>query len=127
VSDASASSSAELRRTAEQLIGSDLDGRYRIDALLGSGGMGAVFRGWHRFMDHAVAVKVLRPNLASDPTAAKRFVREARGTLKVDSDHAVKVLDFAITNDGLLYMVLELPSARSSPTTARWRRGARCG
>jgi len=113
MSDSSASGSAELRRTAERLIGTDLDGRYRIDELIGAGGMGAVFRGHHKFMDQAVAIKVLRPTLASDPSAARRFVREARGTLKVDSEHAVKVLDFAITDDGLLYMVLELLEGRT--------------
>ena len=108
-----AASSTEIARAAEALVGSELDGRYRIDALLGSGGMGAVFRGYHRFMDQAVAVKVLRPHLARDPSAVKRFVREARGTLKIASDHAVKVLDFAVTDAGLLYMVLELLDGRT--------------
>ncbi len=108
-----AASSTEIARAAEALVGTELDGRYRIDALLGSGGMGAVFRGHHRFMDQAVAVKVLRPHLARDPSAVKRFVREARGTLKIASDHAVKVLDFAVTDAGLLYMVLELLDGRT--------------
>jgi len=108
-----AASSTEIARAAEALIGAELDGRYRIDALLGSGGMGAVFRGHHRFMDQAVAVKVLRPHLARDPSAVQRFVREARGTLKIASDHAVKVLDFAVTEGGLLYMVLELLEGRT--------------
>ncbi|MBK7072629.1 MAG: serine/threonine protein kinase [Myxococcales bacterium] len=108
-----AASSTEIARAAEALVGTELDGRYRIDALLGSGGMGAVFRGYHRFMDQAVAVKVLRPHLARDPSAVKRFVREARGTLKIASDHAVKVLDFAVTDAGLLYMVLELLDGRT--------------
>jgi tRNA A-37 threonylcarbamoyl transferase component Bud32 len=108
-----AASSTEIARAAEALIGAELDGRYRIDALLGSGGMGAVFRGYHRFMEQAVAVKVLRPHLARDPSAVQRFVREARGTLKIASDHAVKVLDFAVTDAGLLYMVLELLDGRT--------------
>ena len=57
--------------------------------------MGAVLRARHLFMDQDVAIKVLRPTLARDPNAARRFVREARGTLAVDSEHAVKVQDFA--------------------------------
>ncbi|MEZ4402152.1 MAG: serine/threonine-protein kinase [Kofleriaceae bacterium] len=109
----SAGGSAEIAQAAEALVGQELDGRYRIDALLGAGGMGAVFRGWHRFMDTPVAIKVLRPHLARDPHAAQRFVREARGTLKVASEHAVKVLDFAVTDGGLLYMVLELLEGRT--------------
>ncbi len=108
-----ADSSGELTWQVERLIGTDLDGRYRIESLLGKGGMGAVLRARHTFMDQAVAVKVLRPTLARDPNAARRFVREARGTLKVESDHAVKVLDFAITEDGMLYMVLELLEGRT--------------
>ncbi|KAB2892366.1 MAG: serine/threonine protein kinase, partial [Kofleriaceae bacterium] len=100
----SADSSGELTWQVERLIGTDLDGRYHLEDLLGKGGMGAVLRARHLFMDQAVAVKVLRPTLARDPSAARRFLREARGTLKVESEHAVKVLDFAITEGGLLYM-----------------------
>ncbi len=100
--------SGELTWAVERLIGHDLDGRYRIASLLGKGGMGAVLRARHLLMDQEVAIKVLRPTLARDPNAARRFVREARGTLRVDSEHALKVQDFAITADGMLYMVLEL-------------------
>ncbi|MBZ0235398.1 MAG: serine/threonine protein kinase, partial [Deltaproteobacteria bacterium] len=109
----SADSSGELTWQVERLIGTDLDGRYHLEDLLGKGGMGAVLRARHLFMDQAVAVKVLRPTLARDPSAARRFLREARGTLKVESEHAVKVLDFAITEGGLLYMVLELLDGRT--------------
>jgi serine/threonine protein kinase len=110
---ASADSSGQLAWQVDKLIGTDLDGRYHLEDLLGKGGMGAVLRARHLFMDQAVAIKVLRPNLARDPNAARRFLREARGTLKVESEHAVKVLDFAITEDGLLYMVLELLDGRT--------------
>jgi serine/threonine-protein kinase len=111
--DQAADSSGELTWQVERLIGTDIDGRYRVEDLLGKGGMGAVVRAHHLFMDQAVAIKVLRPTLARDPSAARRFLREARGTLKVESEHAVKVLDFAITDDGLLYMVLELLEGRT--------------
>jgi serine/threonine protein kinase len=109
----SAASSSQLARAAEALVGTDLDGRYRIEALLGAGGMGAVFRGHHLFLDRPVAIKVLRPHLARDPVAARRFVREARGTHAVVSDHAVQVLDCAATDDGLPYIVLELLDGRT--------------
>ena len=108
MADRAADSSGELAFAVEQLIGHDLDGRYRVEALLGKGGMGAVLRARHTFMDQPVAIKVLRPTLARDPAAARRFAREARGTFQVDSEHAVKVSDFGCTADGLLYMVLEL-------------------
>ena len=111
--DHAADSSGELTWQVEHLLGQELDGRYRIEALLGKGGMGAVLRAQHLFMEQPVAIKVLRPSLARDPSAARRFLREARGTLKVESDHAVKVLDFAITDDGMLYLVLELLDGRT--------------
>ncbi|HTJ46136.1 MAG TPA: serine/threonine-protein kinase [Kofleriaceae bacterium] len=98
------------------LVGRTLDGRYRLDALLGQGGMGAVFRAYHLAMERKVAVTVLRPNLVGDPIAARRFAREAKGTFKVASDHAVKVHDFAIeqsTGGALAYMVMEYLDGRT--------------
>jgi serine/threonine-protein kinase len=101
------------RRNVADLVGEVLDGRYRLDAVIGEGGMGAVFRAQHLAMDRRVAIKLLKPHLATDPVALKRFVREARGTLKVDSPHAVKVLDFGATDDGFYYIVLEFLDGRT--------------
>ena len=89
------------------LVGQVLDGRYRIEALLGHGGMGAVYRASHVHLEQRVAIKVLRPHLAGDTVAAKRLAREARGTYKLDTEHAIKVSDFGVTDDGLVYMVME--------------------
>jgi eukaryotic-like serine/threonine-protein kinase len=107
----------------EPLVGRVLDGRYRLDALLGQGGMGAVFRGYHLAMERKVAIKVLRPHLLGDASAARRFAREAKGTFKVGSEHAVKVHDFAIarpeaptpgaTSPELAYMVMEYLDGRT--------------
>jgi serine/threonine-protein kinase len=98
---------------AQGLIGVTLDGRYRLDAVLGEGGMGSVFRATHLAMDRKVAVKLLKPHLTGDRIALERFSREARATLKVDSPHAVKVLDFGITPLGDYYMVLEYLDGRT--------------
>ncbi len=95
------------------LIGQVLDGRYRLDALLGHGGMGAVYRGTHVHLDTRVAIKVLRPHLAGDATAARRFAREAKGTFQLDTEHAIKVSDFGYSEGGLLYMVMELLDGRT--------------
>jgi eukaryotic-like serine/threonine-protein kinase len=95
------------------LVGVVLDGRYRLDALLGEGGMGAVFRAHHLAMDRKVAVKLLKPHLTQDEAALQRFAREARATLRVDSPHAVKVLDFGITPHRDYYMVLEYLDGRT--------------
>ncbi len=98
---------------AQGLIGVTLDGRYRLDAVLGEGGMGSVFRATHLAMDRKVAVKLLKPHLTGDRIALERFSREARATLKVDSPHAVKVLDFGVTPLGDYYMVLEYLDGRT--------------
>ena len=98
---------------AAGLIGIVLDERYRLDALLGEGGMGAVYRAHHLAMDRKVAVKLLKPHLAADEIALQRFAREARSTMKVESEHAVKVLDFGITPHKDYYMVLEYLDGRS--------------
>jgi serine/threonine-protein kinase len=98
---------------AAGLIGIVLDERYRLDALLGEGGMGAVYRAHHLQMDRRVAIKLLKPHLTTDDAQVQRFVREARATMKVDSDHAVKVLDFGITPSRDYYMVLEYLDGRT--------------
>lgn len=98
---------------AAGLVGVVLDERYRLDALLGEGGMGAVYRAHHLAMDRKVAVKLLKPHLTTDETALVRFAREARATMKVESDHAVKVLDFGITPHKDYYMVLEYLDGRT--------------
>jgi serine/threonine protein kinase len=98
---------------AAGLVGVVLDDRYRLDALVGEGGMGAVFRATHLSMDRRVAVKLLKPHLTSDTTQLQRFAREARSTLKVDSPHAVKVLDFGVTPQRDYYMVLEYLDGRT--------------
>jgi serine/threonine protein kinase len=98
---------------AQGLIGVTLDGRYRLDAVLGEGGMGSVFRATQLAMDRKVAVKLLKPHLTSDAAALQRFAREANATLKVDSPHAVKILDFGVTPLGDYYMVLEYLDGRT--------------
>jgi len=98
---------------AAGLVGIVLDGRYRLDALVGEGGMGAVFRAHHLAMDRRVAVKLLKPHLTTDQTALQRFAREARSTMRVDSEHAVKVLDFGVTPHNDYYIVLEYLDGRT--------------
>jgi serine/threonine-protein kinase len=98
---------------AQGLIGVTLDGRYRLEAVLGEGGMGAVFRATQLAMDRKVAVKLLKPHLTSDEQALQRFAREARATMKVESPHAVKVLDFGVTPLRDYYMVLEYLDGRT--------------
>jgi serine/threonine protein kinase len=94
----------------EALVGTTLDDRYRIDALLGQGGMGAVFKATHVGLHREVAIKVLHPEIGSDGQIAKRFEREAHSASRLDHPHCVRVTDFGATADGMKYLVMELLS-----------------
>src|SRR5438552_5695909 len=92
----------------DPLIGRVFDGKYRLDARLGGGGMGNVYRATHMMIERAVAVKVLSQRFVGDETAQKRFRREARASGRVQHPNAVMVNDFGATDDGWLYIVMEL-------------------
>ena len=68
-------------------IGTILEGRYRIDALLGQGGMGAVYRAWHLRLDQHVAVK---ENTLASPASARQFEREAKMMAHLRPYHLVE-------------------------------------
>ncbi len=92
----------------DALIGRTLDDRYRLEARIGGGGMGAVFRARHLMMDTEVAIKVLRPDLAADPAAVRRFAREAKGSFRFDHPNCVRVFDFGFAAaEGVVYLVME--------------------
>ena len=88
-------------------IGSVLDGRYRVDAVLGKGGMGRVYRGEHTGIGRAVAIKVLHADLGRNKEAAARFQREAIASGRLDHPNIVGVSDFGVLEDGCLYLVME--------------------
>lgn len=94
-------------------VGLVLDGRYRLEARIGGGGMGAVYQGRHLMMDQVVAIKVLRPELARDPATVKRFAREAKSTFRFDHPHCVRVTDFGASPEGFLYLVMEYLRGRT--------------
>ena len=88
-------------------IGSVLDGRYRVDAILGVGGMGRVYKAEHTGIGRAVAIKVLHTRLGSSKEAAQRFQREALASGRLDHPNIVGVSDFGVLEDGSLYLVME--------------------
>jgi serine/threonine protein kinase len=92
------------------LIDQTIDGTYRVDALLGRGGMGAVFRAVHLGTDRIVALKVIAPALAAEPEYLERFRREARACGRLRHPNIVDVTDFGVTrHEGreLAYLVME--------------------
>ena len=97
-----------LHPDLEALVGTVVHGRYRIDALLGVGGMGAVFRAHHTGLDRDVAIKILHPDIARDPSIGKRFEREATSASRLDHPNCVRVTDFGTTEAGITYLVMEM-------------------
>ncbi|MFN0249740.1 MAG: protein kinase domain-containing protein [Kofleriaceae bacterium] len=104
-------------------IGSVLDGRYRIDAILGSGGMGRVYRGEHTGIGKRVAIKVLHADLSRNREAAQRFQREAIASGRLDHPNIVGVSDFGIVEQGPCYLVMEV--LEGEPLGARLEREKR--
>ena len=95
------------------LVGTVLDGRYELTGHLASGGMGAVFRARHVHLRKDVAVKVLRPELASSPDLVERFRREAEIASALEHDNIVRVTDFGRSEEGLLFLAMELLAGES--------------
>ncbi len=96
----------------DPLINQVLDEKYRLDARLGEGGMGTVYRATHLLIERLVAVKVLNSRLVTDEDARERFRREARAAGRLQHTNAVAVTDFGETRDGLVYIVMELLEGR---------------
>jgi serine/threonine-protein kinase len=81
--------------------------KYRIERVLGRGGMGIVLGAMHVQLEERVAIKFLLPELAHDQALVTRFLREARAAIKIRSEHVVRVLDIGALAGGTPYMVME--------------------
>ena len=85
-----------------------IDNKYRVDQLLGRGGMGAVYRARDVRLDRQVAVKVVRPDLLDDHDARRRFRREAQLVARLQHPGIVAIFDFGTLESGGAYLVMEL-------------------
>lgn len=81
--------------------------KYRIDAVIGRGGMGVVLAATHVALEEKVAIKVLKANLTTDDEARGRFLREAQSAVKLKSEHVTRVHDIGVLPDGSPFMVME--------------------
>jgi serine/threonine protein kinase len=88
-------------------VGDIVDGKYRIERLVGEGAMGRVYRAQHLLLGHSVAIKFLRTSVDNEEVRS-RFFREARATMALRSDHVVRVFDLGVLPPKTPYMVLEL-------------------
>ena len=95
------------------LVGTLLAERYRIDQLLGEGGMGQVYRAQHVHMKKTMAIKVLHRELTLQPEIVARFEREAVAAARIEHPHVAAATDFGQLPDGSFYLVLEFIEGRS--------------
>jgi serine/threonine protein kinase len=89
------------------LEGSIVSGRYRVERLLGSGGMGAVYLARHVSLGQEVAIKFIHPELVSSEEVRRRFETEAKAAARIKSRHAVAVIDHGVSEAGQPYIVME--------------------
>lgn len=95
------------------LVGRTIENKYRLDGLLGTGGMGAVYQTTRFHIGDTVAVKILHPEQGTDPHAAERFRREAQLAARLKHPNVVSIYDFGVSSDGLMYLVMELVEGQS--------------
>ncbi|MBL8915526.1 MAG: serine/threonine protein kinase [Archangium sp.] len=98
---------------AQELIGKTLDNRYRVESVLGQGGMGMVFKGIQTSVQRPVALKTLHPQLAMAPTFFERFKREAEIASRLHHPNIITIFDFGRTGEGLCYYVMEMLEGES--------------
>src|SRR6185369_16167177 len=87
--------------------GDVLDGKYRVERVLGVGGMGVVVAATHVQLETRVALKFLLPEVLGQPQVVQRFAREARAAVQIQSEHVARVIDVSTLPTGSPYMVME--------------------
>jgi serine/threonine protein kinase len=109
------------QKAADPMIGKVVAGRYRLEARLGEGGMGIVYRARHVLIDRVVALKLIRPDLRGETHLRAWMLREARAANRVDHAHIIDIHDIGETEEGELYLVMEY--LVGTPLSAELARG----
>ncbi len=93
----------------EELLSPDavVAGKYRVERVIGRGGMGVVVAARHLQLGQRVALKFLLPEAFGVPEAVQRFLREARAVVQIQSEHVARVIDFGTLDSGTPYIVME--------------------
>lgn len=100
------SDATPLRKLVDPMIGKTIAQRYRLISRLGAGGMSSVYLARHVLIDRLSAIKILRPDLAKNPSFRDRFLREARAVNRINHDNVVEISDFGEAG-GFVYLVME--------------------
>lgn len=96
-----------IKDLKESIVGRIIDNKYEIEEESGEGGTGTVYRARHVKLDMTVAIKILHQKFTDDPVAVERFRREAYASMQIRHPNAIAVMDFGITDDNLVYVVME--------------------
>lgn len=96
-----------LEDDPSSIVDTVLDGQYQVEAMLGKGGMGAVYRARHILLGDRVAIKVLPPEVRTNAEWLRRFRREGQAARRFRHPNAVTVYDLRTAGDGTIYMVME--------------------
>ena len=83
-------------------------GKYRLNQLLGTGGMAEVWSATNTFTERQIAIKFMNPQVAKTPDSAARFLKEAKVSARVNHPNVIEILDVGQTEDGQLFLVMEL-------------------
>jgi serine/threonine-protein kinase len=102
-------------------VGDILAGKYRVERVLGEGGMGIVVAATHMQLGELVAIKLLRPEGMTDKTVLMRFLREARAAARIRSEHVARVYDVGTLETGAPYLVMEYLEGSDLATIVRQR------
>jgi len=94
-------------------IGQSFGGRYKVEALLGRGGMGKVYLATHEVLGKKFAIKVLRDTMVDDEEVSQRFLNEAKATSEIENPHIVDISDYGKLPDGSPYFVMEYLAGES--------------
>lgn len=103
--------------------GEVLLGKYRVERVLGQGGMGIVVAARHAHLGELFAIKMLLPEAMGHHEAVERFLREARASAKLKGEHVARVHDVGSLENGVPYMVLEHLDGQDLKTVVRSRGG----
>lgn len=99
--------------TRDPLLGTTLDNRYKIDAVIGQGGMSTVYRARHLFLNRDVAIKIMQEHLASNMEGRMRFQREAQAAASLSHPNIIQVTEFGVASGGEPYMVMDYLEGKS--------------
>ena len=104
---------SKLAPAVDPLLGRVIDGRYRVEKMIGEGGMGVVYQIAHVILGKRMALKILRGDMARDPEVVQRFIQEAQSATQIGHQNIIDISDFGKLPDDNIYFVMEFLDGES--------------